>query len=77
MTLFSYSISKKEGENFEDPKLLGNFVKKTFHTSKKASTFSGWGLHYLTGVVFTVAYKLLLGSVNRRPLLQTGFCMAP
>ncbi|WP_147300309.1 hypothetical protein [Dyadobacter luteus] len=72
MTLFSYSISKKEGENFEEPKLLGNFVKKTFQTSKKASAFSGWGLHYLTGVVFAVVYKLLLGSANKRPSAANG-----
>jgi hypothetical protein len=72
MTLFSYIVSKKEGENFKEPELLGEFINKSFDTSKKASEPLGWVVHYITGVGFTGAYKMLLSLTNRKPNVQNG-----
>ena len=72
MTLFSYIISKKEKENFREPKLLGDFVRKSFHTSKKESRYLGWALHYVTGVGFTGAYDVLLSLGRKRPTVKNG-----
>ncbi|MCE7042861.1 hypothetical protein [Dyadobacter sp. CY312] len=72
MTLFSYIVSKKEGENFKEPKLLGDFVKKSFNTSEKASKSLGWGLHFLTGVGFAGAYKVLLSLGKKRSTVKNG-----
>ena len=72
MTLFSYIISKKEGENFKEPKLLGDFVKRSFNTNEETSQPMGWALHYLTGVAFTGAYKGFLSLVQKRPTAKNG-----
>lgn len=72
MTLFSYIVSKKEGENFKEPRLLGEFVKKSFDTNKRTSQPLGWALHYLTGVGFAGAYKALLKIGKKRPTSQNG-----
>jgi hypothetical protein len=72
MTLFSYMVSEKEGENFKEPKLLGDFVKRSLNTSENTSRPLGWGLHYLTGVAFTGTYNVLLSLGKKRPTVKNG-----
>lgn len=72
MTLFSYIVSKKEEENFKEPRLLGDFIEKSFDTSKRTSKPLGWALHYLTGIGFACAYKAFLRVGEKRPTTKNG-----
>lgn len=72
MTLFSYFVSDQEGKNFKEPKLLGDFFKRTFNSNEKTSTLMGWTIHYLTGVGFAGVYQIFLGCGFKRPTVKNG-----
>jgi hypothetical protein len=72
MTLFSYIVSKKEKENFKEPKLLGDFVERTVPIHQKSSYPLGWFMHYLTGIAFAGIYRTLLNYKTIQPGMKDG-----
>jgi hypothetical protein len=72
MTLFSYILSKKKGENFREPALLADYAKRNLGTSKKKSQPLGWATHYVVGLGFAIGYRLLLRATRLRPSPKNG-----
>jgi hypothetical protein len=72
MTLFSYIVSDKEGENFREPDLLGGFLEKSFGIKEKISQPLGWVSHYLIGAGFAAGYKFLLNTAETQPSPKNG-----
>ena len=57
MTLYSYAISWTKNKNFKEPLLLAQMVYRLMPwLQKKDSRIAGWGVHYLTGLLFAESY---------------------
>ena len=70
MSLFSYGWSGLSKKQFREPVLLSLLLKGK--RNKRAKTgikvnLAGWGLHYMTGALFSLGYtdKLLKGRKSR------------
>ena len=72
-TFFSYLVSKTMNKDFKEPELLGKMVERvTPELGEKESQFTGWLIHYLTGIAFVGAYKLLIDITGIKPSAGNG-----
>ena len=72
-TIFSYMASKVLDGNKEEPELLGEMVDEAFPgMGESESQFTGWMIHYATGIAFAAAYKGLIESTGIKPTIQNG-----
>jgi len=72
-TAFSYLVSKTMDKNFKEPRLLGKMVDDIMPgMQEKESQFTGWLIHYLTGVAFAGAYNALIDSTGIKPSVRNG-----
>lgn len=72
-TAFSYLVAGIFKKKFEEPELLGTMINRVTPTlDKEESQFSGWMLHYLTGVGFAAAYQYILKETDSKPSIDKG-----
>lgn len=72
-TAFSYLAAGIFNENFEEPKLLGTMIDRvTPALDEKESQFSGWMVHYVTGVGFAATYQYTLEKTDVKPNIHNG-----
>jgi hypothetical protein len=73
MTLFSSLVSDAEKQEFTEPVLLAELIKRAFPSTKqKTAEVEGWVLHYAIGFIFSGAYQLLFKSTGQKPTLLKG-----
>jgi hypothetical protein len=72
MTLFSFTVSEAEKENFLEPALLAEFIKNAMAADEKDSTLAGWATHYGIGIGWAAAYNLGLYLAKRKPAPVNG-----
>jgi hypothetical protein len=77
MTTYSYLLSGIQGSNFKEPVLLAKLISRlTPGMGQKRAEISGWVLHYMVGVLFTVIYRSIfkkrLVSPNARSAAFIG-----
>lgn len=73
MTLFSYFVSKSENENFREPDILGQLIKRLpLNVSKESSEIAGWCTHYAIGVLFVALYNELWQETYIKPTVTSG-----
>ena len=66
MTLYSYIISAREKEKFFEPLILNQLIFPV-EKKKKAHNISGYLLHYLLGLFFSMFYKPLYHHCKLKP----------
>ncbi|MEP7165971.1 MAG: hypothetical protein ABI741_14810 [Ferruginibacter sp.] len=71
-TAFSYLVSKKMDKDFEEPELLGKMVEVIPGMEEKEAAFTGWAIHYLTGIVFASSFKALISITGMKPTIRNG-----
>ena len=72
-TLFSYIMTERTGKDYEQPELLGKMIDRTeIDLTKKESEYSGWLIHYLTGIIFATVYKKILDLSSIKPGIKNG-----
>lgn len=70
MTLYSYFKSKREKEDYLEPRLLNKLIDRSRalpELENKKTNPVGWGLHYGTGILFVTAYRLVWKRMLRKP----------
>lgn len=73
MSIFSYVVSHAKGENFKEPKVLAQIVKRALHIHKnKLPKMSGWAMHYAMGVVMTMVFQHRWKETNTIPATKQG-----
>ncbi len=73
MTLFSYLISESENENFREPDVLAQLIKRLPNSySEETAQIAGWGMHYTIGLLFVVIYNELWKQKNIDPTVTSG-----
>jgi hypothetical protein len=72
-TLFSYMASKVLDKNKEEPELLGEMSGELLPgLEKTGEQFTGWMIHYVTGIAFAAAYKTLIKTTHINPTVRNG-----
>ncbi|CAN5244253.1 hypothetical protein BH11BAC5_BH11BAC5_08060 [soil metagenome] len=72
-TLFSYLASVLFKEDFKEPELLGEMIDRvTPGMAEEQSMFTGWLIHYVTGLGFAAAYQQLIQITGIRPTVFNG-----
>lgn len=72
-TTFSYLAADIFNKKFKEPELLGTMIDRvTPALDKKESQFSGWMLHYITGIGFAAACQYILEQTDTKPNIQKG-----
>lgn len=73
MSIFSYIVSHSKSENFKEPKLLAEIVKRAFYAHKdKLPKTTGWAMHYAMGVVMTMVFQHCWKETNTIPASKDG-----
>jgi len=76
MTAFSYLVSNADKENYREPALLAEMEKDILpRKAKKLATPAGWATHYMVGIAFALAYKLLTRHTGIKPGIKNGILM--
>jgi len=71
MTIFSYYLSRKKGENFREPELLAeSIIKISPSTGKLGSFMLGWIIHYLVGIFFAAFIHVFPGEIRAGLLIK-------
>jgi len=74
MSLYSYSLSRKEESQYREPELLESMSKQALPELKnnRSKAAFGFGLHYLSGLGFTAVYRHLWKRKVVKPNLASG-----
>lgn len=73
MTAFSYYLSYKLNRQFEEPRLLNKFLKRSIlFEERRVPQISGWLIHYSVGVTLILVYHLIWTYTQFNPSLLTG-----
>jgi hypothetical protein len=75
-TLFGYLASVLFKEDFKEPELLGEMIDRvTPEMAEEQSMFTGWLIHYATGLGFAAAYQQLMQITGIKPTVFNGIVM--
>ncbi len=72
MTMFSEVVSKLDGHNYNEAKILGELIDRITPLDKKSSQAAGWVGHYGVGVLFAGGYDEFLNCTGVKPNLLNG-----
>ena len=73
MTLFSHIVAEMERENFSEPLLLSNLIRRIVpEANDKTARIAGWAGHYMVGFAFTATYEYYLYTVHKKPTLMNS-----
>lgn len=73
MSLFSYLISDSKHRNFREPEILGELIQRLIpDMDKQYADIAGWGMHYMTGTVFTSIYDQIWKKTSIQPSIKSG-----
>lgn len=73
MTLFSYLVSEQKHENFREPDVLRQLIKRLPTTeSNDSAEVAGWGGHYAAGLLFVLVYHQLWKQNKIKPSIMSG-----
>jgi hypothetical protein len=76
MTLYSYAISWLQHKNFKEPELLGKMSRRLLPwIDRKESRITGWGMHYLVGLLFAEAYAPFWPEQQQHANIKTGLVL--
>ncbi len=72
MTLFSEVVSKLDGNNYNEAKILGELIDRITPLNEKTSQAAGWIGHYGVGVLFAAGYDEFLERTGTKPSILNG-----
>jgi hypothetical protein len=76
MTLFSYLVSMAADKNFSEPEHLGTMIHRFMPgKSKKATQLTGWGVHYMIGLLFVLTYRELWKTGKIKKTVVNGIAL--
>jgi hypothetical protein len=76
MTLFSYIVSLVANKNFSEPEHLTTMLYRLAPgMSKKQARVSGWGAHYVVGLLFVLVYRELWKTGRIKRSVRNGLIL--
>lgn len=72
MTLFSEVVSRLDGHNYNEAKILGQLIERITPLDERTSQVAGWVGHYGVGVLFAAGYDEFLERTGVKPNLMNG-----
>lgn len=76
MTLFSYLISEANDENYKEPEVLGQLIKRLPDgPSNEKARIAGWGGHYAAGLAFELIFNEVWEREWMKPSIASGALM--
>lgn len=79
MTLYSYTMAKKQKKQYKEPVLLYKFLEKGKQWARMKSNHAeqpqGWLLHYSAGLLFSVAYDQIWKKTEVAPSIPAGIIL--
>lgn len=76
MTVYSYALSEIKDENFKEPRLLAQLLTTIDCPIKTTpAKITGWVVHYMVGLIFTLAYERVVKDAGDKALLKQAIIM--
>ena len=73
MTLFSYWLSESKNENFSEPEILSQLIKKfPPGFTKTQADIAGWCTHYAIGTGFALMFNEIWKVSKTKPSIPSG-----